>query len=267
VATIGLIVATVLVYGLVQHGALGLGVNGDIAFRCHAVEYGFIPYEATHSGAQLTDPYCQPQAEVEPLPGQQADEGAVHDHPRTDPGLIADAPTWLTPLTATFMHGALLHLGAAMLFLWIFGGALERRLGPLRLLGVYLSSGLVAAATLVVLAPDLTIATIGASGAVAGVLAGCARLLPRARVTMFELPMPLVAGVAVAAQAILAHVDAAQPVAGMGGDIAYLAPAGGLAAGALLVSAFAGRSRRRTPLPLAGGSHAQPHRRPDRPLT
>ena len=67
-AAIALIAATVLAFGLASAG------ESRLALRCHAVEYGLIPYELTHPGAQLTDPWCQPQ------PG--ADEHAGHDHPR-----------------------------------------------------------------------------------------------------------------------------------------------------------------------------------------
>jgi membrane associated rhomboid family serine protease len=240
-ATITLIVATALAYAAVQHGPLALGVPRGIEFRCSTVEYGVIPYELTHPGAQVTDPWCQRQPEPA---GHAGEEEAGHAHPRSDPGLTADAPAWVTPATSMFLHGGLLHLAGGMLFLWIFGRALERRLGPLAITAVYLASGLAATAALVLLAPDLPIVTIGASGAVAGVLAGCMALCPRARVTPFELPVPLVAAGWLALQAALALHDAAQPVAGAGGDVAYLAPAGGLLAGALLTLALAGMPRR-----------------------
>ena len=219
-AAIALIAATVLAFGLASAG------ESRLALRCHAVEYGLIPYELTHPGAQLTDPWCQPQ------PG--ADEHAGHDHPRSDPGLTADAPAWVTPLTAPFVHGGVGALVATLLVLWALAPALERRLGALRVLGLYAAGALASAATLVVLAPEEPIVTVGGSGAVAALVGGCLVACRRARLTSLELPYAAVATAWLATQAWLLAADAAQPVAGLGGDIAYLAPAGGLLAGALL---------------------------------
>jgi membrane associated rhomboid family serine protease len=224
VATIALIVATVLGFALASAG------ESRLALRCHTVEYGLIPYELTHPGAQLTDPWCQAQ------PG---DEHAEHEHARSDPGLTADAPTWITPLTAPFVHGGIATLLATLLFLWALGSALERRLGAGRVLGLFAAGALASAAALAALAPDLPIVTVGGSGAVAALLGGCAVACRRARLTSLELPLGLVAAAWLAAQAWLWLADAAQPVAGSGGDVAYLAPAGGLLAGALLTRLIA----------------------------
>ena len=206
--------------------ALASAGESRLAVRCQAVEYGLIPYELTHPGAQLTDPWCQPQ------PG--ADEHAAHEHPRGDPGLTADAPAWVTPLTAPFVHGGLAALLVTLVFLWPLGSALERRLGSLGLLGVFTAGALGSAATLVALSPALPIVTVGGSGAVAGLLGACAVACRRARLSSLELPLWVVAAAFAVAQVLLARADAAQPVAGAGGDVAYLAPLGGLAAGALL---------------------------------
>jgi membrane associated rhomboid family serine protease len=219
VAAIVLIAATALGFALASAG------ESRLALRCHAVEYGLIPYELTHPGAQLTDPWCQAQ------PG---DEHAAHDHPRGDPGLTADAPAWATPLTAPFVHGGLGALLATLLFVWALAPALERRLGALRVLGLFGAGALASAAALVALAPSLTIVTVGGSGAVAALLGAAAVACRRERLTTLELPLAAVAAAWLAAQAWLYLTDAAQPVAGSGGDVAYLAPAGGLLAGALL---------------------------------
>ena len=227
-AAIALIAATALAFGLASAG------ESRLALRCHAVEYGLIPYELTHPGAQLTDPWCQPQ------PG--ADEHAGHDHPRSDPGLTANAPTWVTPLTAPFVHGSVASLLATLLFLWALAPALERRLGALRVLGLFAAGALATAATLVALSPQEPIVTVGGSGAVAALLGGCFVACRRARLTSLELPLAAVAAAWLAAQAWLLAADAAQPVAGTGGDIAYLAPVGGLLAGALLTRAYSSRA-------------------------
>jgi membrane associated rhomboid family serine protease len=243
-----LIVALASVPFAFQHGQPSLGVWRSIEFRCNAIEYGLIPYEITHPGAQLTDPYCQAQPESllhgdeEPAAGGQA-----HDHPRTDPGIIADAPTWLTPLTATFMHGSLLHLAASVLALLIFGPRLERRLGRSRTLALFVLGAVASSAALILLAPNLPIATIGATGAVAALVGGHVALWPRARLTPFELPAFAVAAGWLLLDAAIADQDAAQPVAGAGGDIAYLTPAAGLIVGLLLGLLVARRSQPTAP--------------------
>jgi membrane associated rhomboid family serine protease len=232
----------IVVYLGFQHGQLTLGVSRTVDFRCNAIEYGFIPYETTHAGTQLTDPYCQPQPESLLHGGEKPGAGeAGHEHPRTDPGIVADAPTWLTPLTATFMHGGLLHLAGSALALLIFGPRLERRIGPLRFLALFLLGALATTGTLIVTAPNLPIATIGATGATATIIGGHLALWHRSPLTPFELPPLAVAAGWVLLQLAVADLDAAQPVAGAGGDVTYVAPAVGLLLGLLL----AARSRPR----------------------
>ena len=234
------LVTAVLAFALVavflgfQRGAPTVSVTRAIEFRCNAIEYGLIPYELTHPRTPLTDPYCQPQ------PGAAEDE---HAHPRSDPGLTADAPAWATVVTSAFMHGSFLQLVASVLFLAFLGPPLERRLGRIRFLALYLLAGLAATATLIALAPNLPIVTLGATGSVAGVIGALVALEPRSRQTWFELPAGALLGVWLTAQLWLAGADAGQPVAGEGGDIAYLAPIGGLAAGVLWAAAVHARRR------------------------
>jgi membrane associated rhomboid family serine protease len=234
IVTTFLAAALVAAYFGFQGGAQTLGVPRGIEFRCNAVEYGVIPYEVTHPGEQLTDPFCQPQPESVMHSGEAGAAEEDH-HPRSDPGIVADAPTWLTPLTATFMQGGLLHLLASTLFLLAFGPPLERRIGSVRFLGLFMLAALVSTAALVAVAPSLPIATIGAAGAVSGVIGGQLALARRTPLTPLELPaLPLFAAWIVV-QAAVAQADAAQPVAGAGGDIAYLAAAAGLIVGLLPV--------------------------------
>lgn len=230
-ATVVLAALLVAVYFGFQGGGVTLGVARGIEFRCNAIEYGLIPYEVTHSGAQLTDPYCQAQPELHS--GEEAAGEEAHEHPRSDPGIVADAPTWVTPITSMFMHGGLLPLATSALFLAIFGPRLERRIGTLRFAGVFLLAGLLAAATLVAVAPNLAIATVGSAGAVAGVIGAHLALLRHTRLTPFEIPAPALLVAWALAQVWVADLDAAQPVAGTGGDIAYLVPAAGLLVGLL----------------------------------
>ena len=235
VATAALIAVNVLAYLAFQGGSPTLPAETGIEFRCNAVEYGLIPYELTHPGVQLSDPYCQATPQ---------EAGGAHHEPRSDPGLVADAPTALTTITSVLMHGSLLHLGLNMLFLWIFGSRLERSVGPWRLIGLYVLGAAATIATLIALAPDLPIATIGSSGAVAAVMGVCLVRFPRENLTFFALPVAVLAGAWVAAQLLIAQLDLAQPVAGGGGDVAYLAQVGGLLAGAAAAWAVAARRPR-----------------------
>ncbi|MBO9541814.1 rhomboid family intramembrane serine protease [bacterium] len=97
---------------------------------------------------------------------------------------------WLSVLTAMFLHGGWLHLGGNMLFLWIFGDNVEDRLGRVGFLLFYLASGVAATALQVYLNPMSRVPTLGASGAIAGVLGAYMVLYPRAQVLTL-LPLGL----------------------------------------------------------------------------
>ncbi|HHY37779.1 MAG TPA: rhomboid family intramembrane serine protease [Clostridia bacterium] len=89
----------------------------------------------------------------------------------------------LTPLiSATFLHGSWLHIIGNMLFLWVFGDNVEDKMGRLRFLCFYLLVGIIANFTHVLANPASTVPTVGASGAVAGVLGAYFLLFPGARV-------------------------------------------------------------------------------------
>jgi membrane associated rhomboid family serine protease len=88
----------------------------------------------------------------------------------------------LTLVTSMFIHGGWLHILANLWTLWLFGDDVEDRLGSWRFLGLYLAAGLAAGGLQTVLFADSTIPTIGASGAVAGVMGAFLLLFPRARI-------------------------------------------------------------------------------------
>jgi membrane associated rhomboid family serine protease len=108
------------------------------------------------------------------------------------PALVAH-PGWLHPLratrvlatlvTSTFLHAGLLHIAGNMLYLLIFGPAVEGRMGPLRYLFFYLFSGVAAGLAMVVMGPESRVPVIGASGAIAGVLGAYFVLYPRGRIS------------------------------------------------------------------------------------
>jgi membrane associated rhomboid family serine protease len=88
----------------------------------------------------------------------------------------------LTAFTAAFLHGGWLHLGGNMLFLWVFGDNVEDALGHVKYAAFYLVAAAVASATQVAFDTSSVVPVVGASGAIAGVLAGYLVLYPRAKV-------------------------------------------------------------------------------------
>ena len=100
-------------------------------------------------------------------------------------GAPLDPVRFLPLFTSMFWHGGWLHLLGNMLYLWIFGDNIEDRLGHTRYLFFYLAAGVAAALTQVALNPASLVPTVGASGAIAGVLGAYLVTYPRARVTTF----------------------------------------------------------------------------------
>ena len=92
------------------------------------------------------------------------------------------APIYLTLITAMFMHSGWLHIGGNMLYLWIFGGELEAAFGHLKFLAFYLLCGLIAFGAQILPDPDSVIPSLGASGAIAGVMGAYVLLFPRHRI-------------------------------------------------------------------------------------
>ncbi len=121
------------------------------------------------------------------------------------PAERSPVPAWLTLLTCVFLHGGWLHLIGNMLFLWIFGDNVEDRLGHVRYALFYLVAGVVASLVHLLSGPESTIPTIGASGAVAGVMGAYLLLYPHAKVLtvipiffflhMMVIPAPFFLGI------------------------------------------------------------------------
>lgn len=152
---------------------------------------------------------------------------------------------YLTLFTAIFMHGGWAHIGGNMLYLWIFGDNLEDRLGHGRYLGFYLLCGLLASLahvfTSVLIGDNLQIPSLGASGAIAGVLGGYLLLFPRNRVTviMVRVVTQVRAIFAVGLWFILQLVGQFGALTGGSDGVAYAAHIGGFIAGVVLVKLFA----------------------------
>jgi membrane associated rhomboid family serine protease len=166
------------------------------------------------------------------------------------PGFLDAA---LPLLTSQFLHGDPIHLGLNMLFLWIFADNIEGEIGSRAFLAFYLACGVLAGLCHVGFAPDSLLPTVGASGAISGVLGAYFVRFPHARILtlipifvvpfLAELPAILFLGVWFAIQLL-------QGLTGTAGMVAVWAHAGGFVAGLLLVGIFPRvRQRARGPGP------------------
>jgi len=157
-----------------------------------------------------------------------------------------------TIITSTFMHGGVAHIVGNMLYLWIFGDNIEEMLGHGRYLVFYLLAGIVAGVAQIAVYPRSTIPTLGASGAVAGVLGAYAVLYPRARIRsivfvfyfirFIELPALLVLGFWFVIQ-LFQGVAALATIQSAG--VAWFAHIGGFAMGMLAGALLRSRARHR----------------------
>jgi membrane associated rhomboid family serine protease len=180
----------------------------------------------------------------------------IVEHPVTGQQLLIPGlqPTpfsvYLTLIFSMFMHGGIAHIAGNMLFLWIFGDNVEHRLGHFRYLIFYLLTGVIASLAHVAItamfatdANSLLIPSLGASGAISGVLGGYLVLYPHRRVTVFlfrfltDVPAYVAIGIWFAFQLI-----SGLGILGGGsqqGGVAYAAHVGGFVAGLVLVKVFA----------------------------
>ncbi len=166
--------------------------------------------------------------------------------------LLADpVDRWHTVFTSMFLHDptSWLHIGGNMLFLWIFGDNVEDALGRGRYLAFYLLSGVAAAAAQILIDPTSMVAMVGASGAIAGVLAAYVSLYPRAPVAVDFLPpfgllfgflIELPAWIIIAEFFVVNLWNGFTAVGrGVSTGVAFFAHIGGFVAGLVLVRALA----------------------------
>jgi membrane associated rhomboid family serine protease len=161
-------------------------------------------------------------------------------------------PLWLTLLTSIFLHGGLLHLLGNMLYLWIFGDNVEDAMGPVRFLIFYLACAVAAAGTQIATDPTSSLPMIGASGAIAGVLAAYLMLFPFSRIItlipiFFFLRLVAVPAVVLLGVWFLLQIVNGLASASGAGGTAWYAHIGGFAAGLVLVF---GLRRRAVPVAL-----------------
>jgi membrane associated rhomboid family serine protease len=161
------------------------------------------------------------------------------------PGLMpTNIPVWLTLVTSMFMHGGFAHLGGNMLYLWVFGDNIENRLGHRRYLLFYLLAGIIASASHVAVSffsgQNLLIPSLGASGAISGVLGAYILLFPLRKVHIFLF----ITIIRVPALLALGFWIFFQIVNGLGiwghepDGVAYAAHIGGFAAGLITIKMF-----------------------------
>jgi membrane associated rhomboid family serine protease len=157
-------------------------------------------------------------------------------------------PVYLTLLISIFMHGSLMHLFGNMLFLWIFGDNVEDDLGHARYAAFYLLTGVLASIAHVVstfvFGDNPFIPSLGASGAISGVMGGYLVLHPhrRVRVIMVRMVTTVPAYVAVGLWFVFQLISAFGVIGQgpqSGGGVAFMAHIGGFVAGAALVKLFA----------------------------
>jgi len=153
---------------------------------------------------------------------------------------------WWTVLTSMFMHAGWLHIIGNMWFLWLFGNNVEDSMGHIRYLVFYLLMGAAAAGAQILSSPASPIPTIGASGAISGVMGAYLVLYPRIRIQTLFIIFFFIRIIAVPAWLVLVEWFAVQLLSGAanprtGGGVAFWAHVGGFVAGALLVKLFENR--------------------------
>ncbi len=156
-----------------------------------------------------------------------------------------------TPVTSMFLHGSWMHLLGNCLFFWVFGNNVEDSMGHVRFVVFYLACGLAAAAAHVMLDPASPVPTVGASGAISGIMGAYLVLYPHVRVKMLVpiIIYPLI--VHLRAWVVLLWWFAVQVLSGLpqlmslrrevSGGVAVWAHVGGFVAGVVLIRLFEDR--------------------------
>jgi membrane associated rhomboid family serine protease len=189
------------------------------------------------------------------VPGELTHQAALGSGVPIGPGVacVVDAQpiNRLTPLTSMFLHGSWAHIIGNSLFLWVFGDNVEESMGRGRFLIFYLVCGLAAAAVHVLTQPGSPVPTVGASGAISGVMGAYLVLYPHARVNMLFIFIIIFRVIPVPAWLVLIWWFAVQVITGLpelmrlnpevSGGVAVWAHVGGFVAGALLVKLFENR--------------------------
>ena len=168
----------------------------------------------------------------------------------TLPSQLVAVPASFTILTSMFLHGGLMHLLGNMLYLWIFGNNVEDALGHARFVLFYLVAGVAASITHFLTDITSQVPTIGASGAISGVLGAYILLYPRAQVLVliplgiFTRMMYIPAAIVLGFYFILQLLQGTASLGRQGGGVAWFAHVGGFLAGLVLVGLLKQRTVR-----------------------
>jgi len=166
---------------------------------------------------------------------------------------VPTAAAFVPVFTSMFLHGSWMHLIFNMLTLWIFGDNVEDYVGHFRYIVLYLVSGVFAMAVHTVFNLYSTVPTVGASGAIAGVMGAYFLLYPRAKVLTIVpfffiwfmwLPAWIVLGYFFVGQFLLGAATSISVRGGSAGGVAVWAHVGGFLAGMAMVKLFPARARR-----------------------
>lgn len=225
-------------FPFVNYIIIGLNILVFIFFQRMGADLGFTYSHSTVPGEILTgrDIVTDSKIMTDPLTGDQFEL----------PGLgITPGHVWLTLITSMFMHAGWAHLGGNMLYLWVFGDNIENRLGHLRYLFFYLLTGIIASLTHVLttqfLGNSLLIPSLGASGAISGILGGYLMLFPTRKVHVF-LFFTILSVPAILALGFWIVLQILNGTSALGGDeaggVAYSAHIGGFIAGLVLIKFF-----------------------------
>lgn len=192
----------------------------------------FILLQGMGGNDKFTYAYSTVPAEI--LTGKDITAGILEPTP---------VPVYFTLISSMFMHGGWAHLLGNMLFLWVFGDNIENRIGHMRYLFFYLVCGIIASLCHVFLAgSDSLTPSLGASGAISGVLGGYLLLFPsrRVRVIMGYGVGHVPAFVALGLWIVLQVINQMGVLGGDqgGGGVAYAAHIGGFIAGLVLIKLF-----------------------------
>jgi membrane associated rhomboid family serine protease len=213
----------------------GLGANEKFTMA-----WATVPAEIS-SGQDIV---TEDQVAQDPNTGQRFDVPGLQTTPIS---------VYLTLLMSMFMHGGFGHIAGNMFYLWIFGDNLEDRMGRGKYLAFYLTCGLLASLAHVfstyALGGNPLIPSLGASGAIAGVLGGYLLLFPKKRVRVIILNMlqEVPAIVAIGGWFLLQLIGGFGSIGNQGGGVAYAAHIGGFIAGLALVKLFDSGIGRREP--------------------
>jgi len=153
---------------------------------------------------------------------------------------VINGDSYHTVLTSMFLHGGLMHIAGNMLFLWIYGDNVEDALGHWWFLAFYLACGFIADLAHIASNTNSVVPTVGASGAIAGVMGAYLLLYPKAKVDLILILVVIFKKITLPSYIILGFWMATQLFSGVttsvtGGGVAYWAHIGGFLAGVLLI--------------------------------